>query len=141
MIDSDLLNGLTSCFFPFSEAFGKLCGALQTVEGNKGRFPPGDSTADQVAKGIIFSRRERKKEMLLKNAAIMGQCLLTIGFEVPEIGSFVQNLKSGNRLSLSFHAFYLFLASADEHFFPQVLIKLLNFSGCLSQEKMELHLA
>lgn len=28
------------------------------------------------------------KEMLLKNAAIIGQCLLTIGFEVPEIGFF-----------------------------------------------------
>ena len=26
--------------------------------------------------------------MLLKNAAIIGQCLLTIGFEVPEIGFF-----------------------------------------------------
>lgn len=32
------------------------------------------------------TKEEFHLEMLLKNVAIMGQCLLTIGFEVPEIG-------------------------------------------------------
>jgi len=41
------------------------------------------------------TKEEFHMEMLLKNAAIIGQCLLTIGFEVPEIG------KDGTPLGLN----------------------------------------
>lgn len=44
------------------------------------------------------SKEEFHVDMLMKNAALMGQCLLTVGFEVPEIGKDGTPLGLGGRL-------------------------------------------
>ena len=106
-IDSDLLNDLTACFSPFSiEAFGKLRGALQTVEGNKGRLPPGDLTADQVAKGSIEPQPRTKKGDAPKERGHHGTMLADDWFRSSRNRKLCPKLEIGKLAAFMLSAFF-----------------------------------